>query len=213
MVAERRSGPNRGVIVGMERRKAIAIGVAGLAAAALFAVVVLPDRTSPHRTVNAGKPNGESVTSADSGPPTSADSIAPSGTAYAPPASTVRPSSTTTTRRPGTTTTAPPAAGDTITVTQDDNGKTFTLLKGQHLIVTLDDPSWEWSDPDTDNASVLERTAVSANPSSTHVAASFVAKAAGQAQVGASKDAPCRRSTPPCMVPTFLWQITINVAA
>jgi len=109
------------------------------------------------------------------------------------------------------TTTAPPATSDTVTVTQDDNGKTVTLRAGQHLVVSLTDASWQWSEPDTDNGSVLTRTAVSANPSSSHVTASFDAKKAGQAHVSATKDAPCRTSQPPCMVPTYMWQVTVNV--
>jgi hypothetical protein len=52
---------------------------------------------------------------------------------------------------------------------------------------------------------------VSANPSATHVTAAFDAKAPGQAHVSASKDLPCRNAQPPCMVPTYLWQITVNV--
>lgn len=217
-----------------QRAKAVGTGLAGAAAVVLLlGIATLPDRSSSQDTLTAADRGSRSLSSSENGTNdkggnggssstettrrTSASTaaagatIAPTGTVYAPPASVVYPPSTTTTIRGATTTTSPPADGDTVTVTQDDNGKTVTLRRGQHLVVTLDDSAWEWSSPDTDSASVLERTAVSANPSSTHVTAAFDAKSAGQAHVSASKDAPCRRAQPPCMVPTYLWQITVNV--
>ncbi len=163
---------------------------------------------------NAG-PSAGSANNTTTVPPTNAASavtVATAGTAYAPAGSVVYTRATTTTMlASASTTAATPPTGDTVAVTEDDNGKTFTLRKGQHLVVTLDDGSSIWSEPDTDNSAVLIRTAVSANPSATHVTASFDANSPGQARVSASKDLPCRNAQPPCMAPTQLWQITVNV--
>jgi hypothetical protein len=142
---------------------------------------------------------------------TTAGASGTAGTAYAPPASVVYPTATTSEPPPGPTTTSTIASGDNVAIGSDDNGKTFTVRKGQHLTVTLDDGGSIWSEPDTDNSAVVRRTAVSANPSSSHVTASFLAESAGQAHVSASRDAACRAANPPCMVPTQLWQVTINV--
>jgi hypothetical protein len=207
------------------RRRALVASTGAAAAIALIVglAVTLPDDSGGR--VNVETANGGTTPSADATipgtdqtttttnvipPTTSAAVSASAGTAYAPPASVVYPKATTSTAsHPTTTATAP--AGDTVMVTEEDNGKTFTLRPGQHLVVTLDDSSSIWSDPETDNAAVLSRTAVSANPSATHVTASFDAKSAGQAHVSASKDLPCRNAQPPCMAPTQLWQITVTV--
>jgi hypothetical protein len=155
---------------------------------------------------------GSTTTTGAGGTASSTGPVASAGTAYAPPGSISHPSPTTTrATTPATTATSQPSSTGTVTVTQDDNGKTFTLHRGQHLVVSLSAPGWEWSEPDTDNAAVLQRVAVSANPASDQVTASFDAKTAGQAHVSAAKDAPCRKAQPPCMVPTYLWQITVNV--
>ena len=211
----------------VRRRQRAKKSGAGVLAVAGLAVVIslvgaLANPSSPKNTLHAADQRGgdtnvvgpsstDGVGQTSTSRATAGGTVALSGTAYAPPTTMVSPSTTNTTAHNGSTTTTPPTSGDTVTVTQADDGKTFTLSRGQHLVVTLDDPSWQWSDPDTDNAKVLARTAVSANPSSTHVTASFDAKTNGQAHVSASKDAPCRYAQPPCMVPTYLWQITVNV--
>lgn len=142
----------------------------------------------------------------------SGQTIAPSGTAYAPPATTTKPHPSTTTT-PTTPPTVPPNPGDTVTVTQDDAGKTVTLRVGQHLVVQLQAPSGQyWSSaPDTSDALVLARESTSANASSDRVTSSFTGKKAGHAQVSAAEDATCRQSTPACMTPTRLWQIQVDV--
>jgi hypothetical protein len=207
----------------LERRRRIKLGAAGGAFVVAVALVIggvalTNDPSSNDNLTAAGDPTGTTAiadggepSTTVPGPATSAATIPPSGTAVAPPASVVHPPPTTRPAPAATTTTAPAPADDTVTVTAADNGKTFTLRRGQHLVVSLSESGWIWSDPDTDNAAVLKRTAVSANPSSDHVTASFDALTAGQAHVSASKDAPCRQSQPPCMVPTYLWQVTINV--
>ena len=207
------------------RTRYVAAGLASVVGVmvAISLVATLTNSSTPKQVVNAADPGGAgrapgasptgTTTPGKRSTSTTAarSSVSPSGSGHASPASTVIPSPTSTTLPHTSTTTTPPSTGDTVSVTQADDGKTFTLRRGQHLVVTLDDPSWQWSEPDTDKPSVLARTAVSANPSSTHVTASFDAEGAGQAHVSASKDAPCRNAQPPCMVPTYLWQITVNV--
>ena len=166
--------------------------------------------------VNAG-PSPGSANDTTTVPPTTATSagtLATAGTAYAPAGSVVYPKATTaTTNASASATAVTPPTGDTVSATEEDIGRTFTLRKGQHLVVTLDDGSSIWSEPSSDNSAVLNRTAMSANPSATHVTASFDATSPGQAHVSASKDLPCRNAQPPCMAPTQLWQITVNVIA
>jgi hypothetical protein len=109
-----------------------------------------------------------------------------------------------------TPTTAPPTTGD-IVVTQADGGKTFTLHRGQRLVVNLSESGYIYSEPDTDNPTALPRLSGSADPSTGAATATFKGNGVGQAHVSASKDLPCRNSNPPCMAPTQLWQITVNV--
>jgi hypothetical protein len=223
------AAPTEALHAAVTRRRQRKLAITGGATAALLVVglaVVLPRHsgTPQARLDAAGRPtDAADTTTTGGGPPvgsvngqpattTSVATISPSATAYSSPGSVVYPSATTVAPPRATTTTAPPSTGDTVMVNQDDNGKTFTLRPGQHLVVSLSDASWQWSEPDTDNGAVLARTAVSANPGSDHVTASFDAKKSGQAHVSASKDAPCRTSNPPCMVPTYLWQITVNVS-
>ena len=221
------SAPTEVLTAHVQRRRRIKTALVGGASAAAIAVLVglavaLPDDSGGRVNVETASrgttpsadeaiPSTDQTTTTNVIPPTTIGPVgATAGTAYAPPASVVYPRPTTS-AAPYPTTTATAPAGDTVTVTDEDNGKTFTLRKGQHLVVTLDDGSSIWSDPDTDNSAVLPRTAVSANPSATRVTASFDATSTGQAHVSASKDLPCRNAQPPCMAPTQLWQITVNV--
>ena len=231
------SAPTEVLTANVERRRRLKAGIVGGGAtvmlALLLGLVIADNGGTPDSRLDTAAPArdndipalgaaADGITSTTSNTAQSNDPAvrttttrsvsATAGTAYAPPASVVNPKpGTSAPQNPTTTATAP--AGDTLSVTDEDNGKTFTLRKGQHLVVTLDDGSSIWSDPDSDNGVVLTRTAVSANPSATHVTASFDAKAAGQAHVSASKDLPCRNAQPPCMAmaPTQLWQITVNV--
>jgi hypothetical protein len=138
-----------------------------------------------------------------------ASTVHVSGTAVAPPA-VIHPGSSTTIR-PGTTTT-PTSNGADVVVTQADNGKTVSLQRGQRLRVSLSESGWDYSEPATDNATVLPRVDSHADPSTGAATGTFTGAAAGQAHVSSSKDAPCRKSTPPCMVPSYLFEVTVNVA-
>lgn len=202
---------------------AASLVVVVIAVAALSSTASAPPRArlnaadSPTGAGSGASPNGEALelgsttsTNKPGGPKTTSATIAPSGTAYSPPPSVVYPGTTPPSTTPST---VPPNPSDTVTVTQDDEGKTVTLRVGQHLVVQLQAPSGQyWSSaPDTSDASILRRESTSANPSSDRVTASFVGQKAGHAQVSAAEDATCRQSTPACMTPTRLWQIQVDV--
>jgi hypothetical protein len=124
-------------------------------------------------------------------------------------------STTTTTAPPSSTTSttnAPPTDGDVV-VTQADDGKTFSLHEGQRLIVNLTGDGWTYTEPDTDDATVLPRISGSADDVSGDASARFTGAAAGTAQVTSTKDARCRKSNPPCMTPSYLFKVTVNVTA
>jgi hypothetical protein len=207
---------------------ALAVGGAAavlLAAIALAAVdpndadqrLTAADDTTDARPGFAGVGSGMTTTLM---PPTtrrgdpSTGTAATGWTAYPSPATTVAPGPPGTTRTTNTVTTVGPPPGGDVVVTQDDRGKTISLRKGQRLTVNLQAESgWHWSSgPDSDNETVLKRESMSANPSSDRISAGFLGQESGTAHVSATKDANCRRSTPPCMVPSELWEITVNVA-
>ncbi len=155
----------------------------------------------PGSTTSRDKPGATKTTSA---------TIAPSGTAHSLPPRVVYPG----TKPPSTTpSTVPPNPGDTVTVTQDDSGKTVTLRVGQHLVVQLQaSTGWYWaSAPNTSDASTLRRESASASPSSDHVTASFIGQKAGHARVSASEGPTCYQSTAACMPPTRFWYVEVDV--
>ena len=108
-----------------------------------------------------------------------------------------------------TTTSAPlPGQGRTVTVTEADSGKSYTLHRGDHLVVQLQGNSYEWTEPASSNDAVLHRTSGSSGTTAT---ATFSATGDGKADVTSTGDAPCRKSTPPCMVPSRLFQVSVTV--
>lgn len=102
-----------------------------------------------------------------------------------------------------------------VVVTEADNGKAFTLHRGdQGIQVELANDN-VWTEPDTSNASVATRTSGSTN-SDGSAQATFLATGDGQAIVsadGRSHPQPCETATPPCMVPDHIvhFQVTVNV--
>ena len=57
-----------------------------------------------------------------------------------------------------------------------------------------------------------KQTPASVTTPSGGVSASFTAVAHGQATLSASDDPTCRDTTPPCEIPSRLWQVVITVA-
>ena len=101
-------------------------------------------------------------------------------------------------------------------VTEADNGKTFTLHRGdQGIQVELANDN-VWTEPDTSNASVATRTSGSTSPDGSAQAA-FLAAGDGQAIVsadGRSHPQACETATPPCVTPDHVvhFQVTVTVA-
>jgi hypothetical protein len=108
-------------------------------------------------------------------------------------------------------TTSPPGPGPhTITVTEADSGKSYTLHRGDHMVVQLSGSSLDWTEPASSNDAVLHRTSGSVGADGS-AQATFSANAKGQADVTSTGDPPCRKSTPPCMAPSMLFQVSVTV--
>ena len=94
----------------------------------------------------------------------------------------------------------------TITVTQADSGRSYTLHKNDHLVVRLSGPSfYTWTEPASSDQSVLQRTKGSSGSSAT---GTFVARAKGKAQVTAIDNPNCY---PQCLAPSRLFEVNVSV--
>ena len=133
-------------------------------------------------------------------------------------APTSQPALPSTTVAHSTPSSGPPAVGPgppgpaPAVVTEADNGKSYTLHRGDTLEVRLSGGTYHWSTPMSSNEAVLRRTAVAAGTADGGAWASFVAQADGQADVTSTGDPPCRQSTPPCMAPSQLFQVSFRVS-
>ena len=98
------------------------------------------------------------------------------------------------------------AAPHSITATQADSGRRFSLHKGARLFVQLTGPAiYTWTDPISSDATVLERTASSSGNIAT---ATFVATSVGQVRVTAVDNPNCY---PQCLPPSRLFELTVSV--
>jgi len=129
-----------------------------------------------------------------------------------------RPTPTTAKVSPAPTTAPPNLENDHVgimVITEADNGKTFTLHRGdQGIEVQLSNDN-VWTEPQASSAQVLTRTDGSTN-SDGSARATFMATGDGQATVsanGTSHPLPCETANPPCMVPDHIvhFQVTVNV--
>jgi hypothetical protein len=101
-----------------------------------------------------------------------------------------------------TTTTAP----QSITVTQADNGRTYSLHKDADLFIQLIGPApYTWSEPVSSDGTVLKRSMGSSGNIAT---ATFVAKLTGQVRVTAVGNPSCY---PQCLAPSRLFVVTVSV--
>ena len=98
-----------------------------------------------------------------------------------------------------------------LVVTNADNGKSYSLHRGDTLEVRLSGGTYHWSPPMSSNEAVLRRTAVATGTTDGGAWASFLAVADGQADVTSTGDPPCRQSTPPCMAPSQLFRVSLRV--
>jgi len=101
-----------------------------------------------------------------------------------------------------TTTTSPRS----ITVTEADNGRSYSLHEGDRLFIQLMGPAiYTWSEPVSSNGAVLELSVGSPGNIAT---ATFVARSTGQARVTAVGNPSCY---PQCLAPSRLFVLTVSV--
>jgi hypothetical protein len=70
-----------------------------------------------------------------------------------------------------------------------------------------------FSAPASSDGAVLRVLSSSVDPATGGASATMKALRRGRSVITASKDLPCRNSTPPCMAPTQLFRVTIVVTA
>jgi hypothetical protein len=94
----------------------------------------------------------------------------------------------------------------TVSVTQDDNARRFTLHHGDRLVIRLTGPTfYTWTAPASSDPSVLRR--LMATTAST-ASASFIAMAPGTSRVTAVDNPNCY---PQCLPPSRLFQVSVTV--
>lgn len=94
----------------------------------------------------------------------------------------------------------------------DDSGKTYTIGKGEGLVVLLDgDESFPWSELVVGDKSVLYGESGQAGGGDQEW--KFIGMKAGRTTVSSTQDPACRESNPPCGAPSRYWEITVVVTA
>jgi hypothetical protein len=117
-----------------------------------------------------------------------------------------RPGTTTGAAPSTTTTTHPGPATGTTTVTEADSGRSYSLHRGDRLVVNLSGPAiYTWTEPASSNGAVLARASGSSGATASAV---FVAAVDGPASVSATDSPNCY---PQCLPPTRLFQVNVSV--
>ncbi len=94
----------------------------------------------------------------------------------------------------------------TITVTQADSGRSYTVRVGDRLVVQLSGPSiYTWTEPVSSDQAVLRRTW---GTSGSEATATFVAEAKGEVKVTATDNPNCY---PQCLAPSLLFVVSVSV--
>lgn len=189
--------------------RAIRFVVAGLLGAALFACTT-PSAGLPSASAGALGSSASPVIPSFSQPAavvaspaaTSGLATASSGPAVSSvadtPAASPRPTS-----RPA----ASPDATGLVTITTADEGSTIEIAVGQRLLVELG-TGLDWT------VTVTDPLVLALVPRITIVRGAqglYVGKTAGSATITAVGDPACRKSSPPCMAPSRLVSVTVNV--
>jgi len=100
------------------------------------------------------------------------------------------------------------ASHRSITVTQADSGRRYSLHEGARLFIQLIGPAiYTWSEPVSSNGTVLERSVGSSGNIAT---ATFVAKSTGHVRVTAIDNPNCY---PQCLAPSRLFVLTVSVVS
>jgi hypothetical protein len=163
---------------------------------------------APGETVPAA---GSDTTVTSSSVPGPTASTITSGTA-----ATTGPTAPSTTAKPATSSTTAPPTGPgppgpgTVVVTSADDGKSYVLPRGDHLVVQLQSNGDIWTEPASSNGSVLPRTSGGIRDDGSAYG-TFAAAAGGTADVTSTGDLPCRKATPPCMAPSRLFKVSVTV--
>src|ERR1039458_5824919 len=98
------------------------------------------------------------------------------------------------------------SSATTITATQVDSGRQYTLHRGDHLVVRLTGPSiYTWTAPLSSNQAILQRTISS--PGSTSIT-TFVAETTGDVTVTATDNPNCY---PQCLPPSRVFELRVSV--
>ena len=107
----------------------------------------------------------------------------------------------------GTPTPFPTAPGTVRTVTLDDSGKTVDLRVGQRFLLALG-PGWDWSVAVSDPSVVSRVVNITVLQGAQGV---YEAKRPGRTALSAVGDLPCRKSQPPCLAPSRVFEVEILV--
>jgi predicted secreted protein len=92
-------------------------------------------------------------------------------------------------------------------VTRDDRGKTISLTVGENFLLKLgDEYTWEFSISDQAVLSRVKNIAVIRGAQGV-----YLATKPGTVTVSAAGDPLCRQSQPPCMMPSILFEFTVQV--
>ena len=96
-------------------------------------------------------------------------------------------------------------------MTEADGGKSYTLQRGDTLVVQLSGSSgYPWTEPASSNDTVLHRTGGSTTPEG-NASATFSASADGKADVTATETETCATSTPRCMIASRAFDVSVTV--
>ena len=95
-----------------------------------------------------------------------------------------------------------------LTITLEDAGKTIALTVGEKFQVALKRGGYEWTVNRVDSSVV---TKLPDAPTVRDAQGIFQALVAGTTQFSAVGELPCHKSTPPCLAPTLLFQVTLVV--
>ena len=98
------------------------------------------------------------------------------------------------------------SSATTVTVTQVDSGRQYTLHLGDHLVVRLTGPSiYTWTASQSSNQAILQR--ITSSPGSTSIT-TFVAETNGDVRVTATDNPNC---SPQCLPPSRLFELSVSV--
>ena len=103
--------------------------------------------------------------------------------------------------------TPPSGSSSTRTVTLADQGNTITLHPGDRFLLSLGE-GYDWTVNVADPSTVSRVVNILVVRGAQGV---YEARRQGQTTLSAVGDPPCRKSIPPCMLPSRVFRVTIAV--